>query len=177
MQKKTSIDALHHILSSFRQFEKKLDKLQYDVSFHGQTLTGLSAMIANLSGTIGYEAKVDNVKVVNKTTTIDSLIEARHKTKGKAAVRSIPAAKVVTKSCQGQKYGLQPIKEPSLFNIKKMGSAAKRVMRQRKAEAPRKATTLRPKKISPNKSKSPPQNYEYPSQFKSSIYESQLILQ
>lgn len=168
-------DTLQHILSSFRLFEKKLDKLQDDVSYHGQTLTDLRVMLANLSGGTLYNAKGDNAQVVNKKTAMDNPhIEDYLKRKRKSVIQPLsPASKVVPGAHQGHKYGINPTKDFAIITEKiappKFDVGPKRPTRQGKAEAPRKATTLRPKKLSAKKTK-PSKDFEYPSQFKSPVY-------
>lgn len=174
LHKSRSGDPLQHILSSFRLFEKKLDKLQDDVSYHGQTLTDLRMMLANLSGGTLYNARGDNTRVLNKTTAMDNPhIEDYVKNKRKSAIRPLSPSSKVPKTYQGQKYGIKPTKDPEIVTKKmalaKSTAGAKRPPRQRKAEAPRKATTLRPKKSSDKKTK-PNKDFEYPSQFKSPVY-------
>ncbi|XP_034835033.1 uncharacterized protein [Maniola hyperantus] len=174
-QKSRAMDTLHNILSSFKQFEKKLDKLQDEVSYHGQTLTDLRVMIANLSGSTWYDTKANYEKCVSKTTAMDSFhFDESAKTKRKCLQPLHLPSKVVPKSFQGTKYGMKPSKEPDHCNVKKMASApktsigSKRVQRPKKGEAPRKANPLRPKKASAKKSKSPTRNFEY--QFKSPLF-------
>ncbi|XP_045777762.1 uncharacterized protein LOC123875764 [Maniola jurtina] len=177
LHKSRSKDTLHHILSSFRQFEKKLDKLQDDVSYHGQTLADLSVMIANLSGGTLYDAKANHDKGVSKTTAMDSFhFDESVKPKRKSLQPLHLPSKVATKSFQdqNQKYGIKPSKEPEHFckmaSVPKTSIGAKRVQRPKKGEAPRKANPLRSKKASAKKSKSPTRNSDHPSQFRRPLF-------
>ncbi|XP_023940652.2 uncharacterized protein LOC112047683 [Bicyclus anynana] len=159
MYRNQSLDTLNQILQTFIQFEKKLDKLQDEVSHHGHTLTDLHVMIANLSGGTLYDAR-GRVNVVSKTTGEDNL-EVSARSKRKSIVQTT-SPKAVTKSYQSQK--LKPPREHLPNAVKKMSSfpktssKIKRAARQRKGEFPRKATTLRPKKVLQKKSKNQQQS-------------------
>ncbi|OWR51315.1 hypothetical protein KGM_204647 [Danaus plexippus plexippus] len=142
------IDTLQRIILSFRQFEKKLDQLQDDVTFHGHTLSELRVMIANLSSTNPEKKMNDVQKLPSKTPTIPAE-DNIHGTgiKRKSSMQPSPS-RVTRKNYQSPKLGMRHVKEPHelpKINTSPTIRASKRTSRQRKAEAPRKATTLRPK--------------------------------
>lgn len=153
MPRARPIDTLQQIMSTFKQFEKKLDKLQDDVNYHGQTLSQVHVMLANISGGTMLnninDNKLDDVKrYVNKTTAMHP--EANHdKTKTKRRNLQPLAPKITAKSFQIDKYGIKTRDSPNARMIKS-SSSNKNVLngkrlKQRKGEAPRKATTLRKK--------------------------------
>ncbi|CAG4986813.1 unnamed protein product [Colias eurytheme] len=160
LQRTRPIDTLQRIMSSFKHFEKKLDKLQDDVNFHGHTLTELRVMVANLSGgMLNSDLKhQDNIKrsPVKQTTAIqpDDQFNTENmpfKTKRKSLIQPLTGTKMQAKSFSGQKYGGKTSKEVHPFVNKlpsnpKTGLGSKRSGRHRKGEAPRKATTLRSQK-------------------------------
>ncbi|PZC71100.1 hypothetical protein B5X24_HaOG214132 [Helicoverpa armigera] len=156
-QKTRPIDALHRIMSSFKQFEKKLDKLQDDVNFHGQTLTDLRTMVTNLSGgniAMTEGKSDDNRRPLKKTAAIQyeekTNLDDPIKTKRRNALQPIPT-KLKVKSLQYQKPVVDSINSPYQGYMNKLEAnaksmAAKHALRHRKAEAPRKANTLRNQK-------------------------------
>ncbi|CAK1550800.1 unnamed protein product [Leptosia nina] len=166
LQRSRPMDTLQRIMSSFKHFEKKLDKLQDDVNFHGHTLTELRVMVANLSGGIlNAETKQENTKhSANKTTAVqpDDPINSNGvmNTKRKNTIQPF-ISKIQTKSYQGSKYvSKNNAKEVPFINklpsSPKTGMGGKRASRQRKGEAPRKATTLRSQKeVAKKRSKMP----------------------
>ncbi|KAM3960341.1 uncharacterized protein ACR2FA_005642 [Aphomia sociella] len=144
---------LQRIMTSFKHFEKKLDKLQDDVNYYGQTLSELRLMVASLSNAgdtkIAQDGKSDEAKrLIKKNTAIqyDDLphMEEGVKVKRKAAIQPFPN-KIKVKSFPGQKYELTSSLDPSFLN--KLPTNAKvlgkHTLRPGKADAPRKATTLR----------------------------------
>ncbi|CAG9564245.1 unnamed protein product [Danaus chrysippus] len=151
------IDTLQRIILSFKQFEKKLDQLQDDVTFHGHTLSELRVMIANLSNT-NPEKKINDVqKLPSKTPTPAE--DNIHGTgmKRKSSMQPSPS-RATRKNYQSPKFSMKHSKEP--YELPKINTsptirALKRSSRQRKAEAPRKATTLRPKETKKLRKKSP----------------------
>lgn len=72
IQQARPMDTLQNIITSFKKFEKKLDKLQDDVKYHGHTLSELRVMVANLSnGTkLNPDGQHEEPKLLNKTTTM-----------------------------------------------------------------------------------------------------------
>uniref|UniRef100_A0A2A4JE05 Uncharacterized protein n=1 Tax=Heliothis virescens TaxID=7102 RepID=A0A2A4JE05_HELVI len=164
-QKTRPIDALHRIMSSFKHFEKKLDKLQDDVNFHGQTLTDLRTMVKNLSGgnIAMVDTKSDDIRrPLKKTAAIQyedkNNVDDPIKTKRKNAIQPIPT-KLKAKSLQNQKPKAEQISSPYQGYLDKLEAnakikAAKHAIRHRKAEAPRKANTLRnPKNLEKKRNK------------------------
>lgn len=157
VQRSRPIDALQRIMTSFKHFEKKLDKLQDDVNLHGQTLSDLRAMVTNLSGgnIISADGKSDdNRRPLKKTTAIQyedkPHFEEPIKTKRKNAVQPLPT-KLKAKSFQSQKGSkMSPLTSPfhvHVNNIETNPKVMKHAQRHRKAEAPRKATTIRAHKV------------------------------
>lgn len=156
LQKPRPLDTLQQVMTAFKQFEKKLDKLQDDVNYHGQTLTDLRIMVANISGPVDMRTSIEGKGEVHKrpsrkTTAIqyeDRGYDDQVKQKRKTAVQPLPS-KVKAKSFTGPKYGMRMSMEPPFLS--KMPSSPKTTKhavrpRPSKADAPRKATTLRPQK-------------------------------
>ncbi|KAI5640159.1 hypothetical protein NE865_07416 [Phthorimaea operculella] len=137
MQRSRHTDSLQGFMSSFKQFEKKLDKLQSDVSFHGKTLSELRALVANLSGANKTEESKQSQKKT-MSSQCESLPARRPE-----AIRPLKA-----KSFQGR--NCCHVKPAQQFLQPKKGSlpavTTKHHPRPNKAQAPRKATTLRPQK-------------------------------
>ncbi|KAJ0174308.1 hypothetical protein K1T71_010454 [Dendrolimus kikuchii] len=151
LQKPRSIDFMQRIMSSFKQFERKIDKLQDDVNYHGQTLTELRVMMNNFSSSTvqNPDTKFDSLRhPVVKTTAIQYDVnihadEQNIKTKLKNPLRSLPN-KTNAKTFSSQQSTLRTNNEG--FHVTKRSSNPKACMRPRKAEAPRKATSLRSQK-------------------------------
>lgn len=145
------MDALQRIMSSFKQFERKLDKLQDDVSYHGQTLNDLRTLVASLSaGTIANpDLRPEEPKRSQRKSTAiqyDNFVEPIVvKTRRKNAIQAFPA-KIKARSFQSQGSRMYEVPFLSKLNASPKGSPAKRShksLRPCKAEAPRKATMLR----------------------------------
>lgn len=161
-QKTRPIDAFQRIMTSFKHFENKLDKLQEDVNSHGKTLTELRGMVTILSkGTIlsvdsGNE---NNRRPPTKTSAMQSEDKAinleESKIKRRNSVQPLtPALKV--KSYQSQKSKLSPQTSPFQVHGNKLesgpkGISQKHVQRHRKADAQRKTNTLRNQKMAEKK--------------------------
>ncbi|CAH0590517.1 unnamed protein product [Chrysodeixis includens] len=149
------IDALQRIMTSFKHFEKKLDKLQDDVNCHGQTLTDLRAMVTNLSGgtILGADNKFkDNRRPLNKNTAIqyEDKISSEEpiKTMKKKAVQPSPT-KVKT-SYQSQKTKMSPMEsplQPTVTKLEPSQKALRHAQRHKKAEAFRKPATVKTQKL------------------------------
>ncbi|XP_022130866.2 uncharacterized protein LOC111004240 [Pieris rapae] len=157
LQRSRPMDTLQRIVSSFKHFEKKLDKLQDDVNFQGHTLTELRVMVANLSGGVlnGEGKPTENTKhSANKTTVIQPDIinsDKLLKTKRKNALQPF-ISKIQTKSYHGPKYGSKTSKDvPFINKLPSSPKTGKRTSRQRKGDSPRKTTTLRGQKEIVNK--------------------------
>lgn len=156
IQRVRPIDTLENILSSFKQFEKKLDKLQDDVNYHGHTLSELHVMIANISGgnilnNFKSEKLEEMKKLVNKTTAMHPDSNFYHekpiKTKRRGTMQP-PPSKMISKSFQGPRNRVNDTRDvnPNITKTStcpKIVLGAKRVPRQRKGEAPRKSMKLR----------------------------------
>ncbi|CAH2089185.1 unnamed protein product [Euphydryas editha] len=156
IQRVRPIDTLQNILASFKQFEKKLDKLQDDVSYHGHTLSELHVMLANISGgnmlnNFNNEKLEDIKKLVNKTTAMHPDSNFYHekpiKTKRRGTIQPLPL-KLTSKSFQGHRNRINATKDvnPNVTKTStcpKIVLSGKRVARQRKSEAPRKLTKSR----------------------------------
>lgn len=156
IQRVRPIDTLQNILSSFKQFEKKLDKLQDDVNYHGHTLSELHVMLANISGgnilnNFNSEKLEDMKKFVNKTTAMHPDSNFYHekpiKTKRRGTMQPLPS-KLTSKSFQDQRNRVNAMREvnPNITKTStcpKIVLGGKRVTRQRKGDAPRKSMKLR----------------------------------
>lgn len=155
MQKPRPLDTLQQVMTAFKQFEKKLDKLQDDVNYHGQTLTDLRIMVANLSGPVDMrvnnEVKTEVPKRPSRKTTAiqyEDRAPEDPKHRRKTAVQPFPS-KIKAKSFIGPKYGMRMSMEPPFLS--KMPSSPRSTKlsvrpRPSKADSPRKATTLRSQK-------------------------------
>ncbi|KOB73915.1 DNA replication terminus site-binding protein [Operophtera brumata] len=66
---------LQRILNSFKQFERKFDKLQNDVSYHGQTLNELRSLLANLSSCTVSNPDVQH-EPVKRVHTISTAVQS-----------------------------------------------------------------------------------------------------
>ncbi|CAH0724203.1 unnamed protein product, partial [Brenthis ino] len=139
-------------MSTVKQFEKKLNKLQDDVNYHGQTLSQVHVMLANMSGGTMLnninDTKLDVKRYVNKMTAMHH--EANHdKTKTKRRNLQPLAPKITAKSFQIDKYGINTSDSPNARMIKSSSNPKNffngKRLKQRNGEAPRKATTLRKK--------------------------------
>lgn len=159
LQRARPLDTLQRIVSSIKHFEKKIDKLQEDVNYHGHTLSELRVMVANLSaGTLMTpDTRVDSMKrsVNNTAIQYDERfhIEEPLKTKRKNALQPFPS-KIKVKSFQSQKYGVKATKEAP-YRINKLPSSpkstGKHFARHRKVDTPRNAIKLRGQKALENK--------------------------
>ncbi|CAG9795920.1 unnamed protein product [Diatraea saccharalis] len=142
-------ELLQQVMSVFKGLDKKLDKLQDDVNSQNQTLTDLRIMVANLSGSFDSEVrKKPSRKATAVQRDVQTNIEETRKIKSKNITQSLPS-KIKTKSMPVQKIGLK-MSEPNEKFVKKAQSSPAKVgklsTRLLKAEAPRKATTLRTQK-------------------------------
>lgn len=153
LKKPRSIDAVQRIMSSFKQFERKIDKLQDDVNYQGQTLIELRAILKKIStGTLqNPDPKIHNFKYPSfKTTAIQYDVkiypdEYTNHTKRKNSIRPLPN-KIDTKKIENQYIPLRVSKDKE-FKITKRSSNPKASKRSRKVEVPRKAiSSLRSQK-------------------------------
>ncbi|XP_059057947.1 uncharacterized protein LOC131851460 [Achroia grisella] len=149
MQKFSSMDAsLQRIMTAFKQFEKKLDKLQEDVNNHGQTLSELRFMVTSLSS--GGDIKLDDFRRPTKNSTAMQYerLNIEQPMKRRTAIQPF-STKIKVKSFQSQKYGLRSSSLDTSFlnkvptDKKGLGS---HTYRPGKGDAPRKATMLRTRK-------------------------------
>lgn len=151
LQKPRPLETLQQVMTAFKQFEKKIDKLQDDVNYHGQTLTDLRIMVANLTAPADHrtnlEGKFDVPKRPSKkTTAIQYESDEPLKVKRKAAIQPLPS-KIKAKSFQGPKFGVRSgLEAPFANKMPSSPKVTKHSPRPSKADAPRKATTLRSQK-------------------------------
>ncbi|XP_028169088.1 uncharacterized protein LOC114359043 [Ostrinia furnacalis] len=162
LQKPRPLDTLNQVMTAFKQFEKKLDKLQDDVNYHGQTLTDLRIMVANLTAPADVRMTQDGKTEIpkrpsRKTTAIQYEFDEPLKVKRKTAIQPLPS-KIKAKSFQGPKYGLRMsgIDAPFMNKMPSSPKTTKHSVRLSKADAPRKATTLRSQKAKVEKRRSKP---------------------
>lgn len=150
---RTTNEILQRIMGSFKQFEKKIDKLQEDVSSHGQTLEELRHLVAHISGSTLelLETRTDEGKRLQQKTAgiqYDNYVydPPLFKPRRKNAIRALPT-KLKAKSVQIMHNDGAYIKNRLLANAKGLpGKHSSKNIRHSKAEAPRKATTLRTQK-------------------------------
>lgn len=158
-------------MTSLKQFERKLDKLQDDVDYHGKTLNELRSLVSNLSaGTLvnpdvklddnpkcsrtGKSPKTNTVQQYDEVSANRNLLVSDRK---KQSIQPLPSKmqeKWLVKN-QGfftnttQKslrcspcYVTHKASSPTSIPVKNSTKSLKST-RLSKAEAPRKATTLR----------------------------------
>ncbi|CAH0695674.1 unnamed protein product [Spodoptera exigua] len=144
-------------MTSFEHFEKKLDKLQDDVKTHGQTLSDLRNMVTVLSaGTLASaDGKSDDYRRPGRKTTAIQYEDKTHledstRSKRRNASQPLPN-KLKAKSIPSQKMKtplISPI-QVHVHNCSEVSAKSvglKHAQRHMKAEAPRKATTIRSQK-------------------------------
>lgn len=149
VQRPRPVDALTSIMSAFKDFEKKLDKLQEEVKYHGNTLLELHSMVTNLSSNdqrLYEEAKEQ--KRSKKSQRHEDLFNFDEAFKNKP--KSLQPLPPKLRTFPNKKYIMRSSNtEPTLVNhvITSPKSPTKIFNRPHKAESPRKATTLRTQKI------------------------------
>lgn len=90
-----TVEAMQRIVNSFKQFEKKIDKLQDDISYHGQALMEIRVILNNMTeGPMAVDAGTNDdakVKQLSAKQTAGMQHE-RHldlsRSKGKCATQS-----------------------------------------------------------------------------------------
>lgn len=143
------VDSVQGFMNSFRQFEKKLDKLQDDVKIHGSTLSDLRVMVANLSVAINADNYIDDIKhPIKRNTAIqydERYLDHPIRMRRKNAIIPLPS-KLKAKSLQDQKYGLR-MSEEAPYHLPKTSSVGKQKRRGAHVlDAPRKGTVFRKQK-------------------------------
>lgn len=143
-QKTRPIDAFQRIMTSFKHFENKLDKLQEDVNHHGKTLTELRTMVTNLSSgsMFSTDAKTsDYRRFANKMTAIQFEDKVFLDTPNAKRTNSVPP-KLNVKSFHSQKSKIAAQTSPFHVRGKKMEispkSMPKHAQRHKKPDAQRK---------------------------------------
>ncbi|XP_050674674.1 uncharacterized protein LOC126972123 [Leptidea sinapis] len=152
MKKTRPMDTLQRIVSSFKHFEKKIDKLQDDVNFQGHTLTELRVIVANISSvlsdnTVGKQR--DLRKTSNKTATVEELkngdVPAKNKKKIALPQNTLPKGKSST--YEEEKFNRKPGFDATSLKVKKLPSSPKQSnLPIKRSQRYRKAATLRPQK-------------------------------
>lgn len=154
MQRARQIDSMQGFMASFRQFEKKLDKLQDDVNFHGHTLSELRGMVSNLSAAIGAEIHED-LKRMPRRTVATQYDERFHlegsRQRRKNAIQPL-INQLKAKSLQDQKYGLKATAESPFYMQKMSTPLVGKIKKTRKSDALRKST-FRTQKAEKNRGK------------------------
>lgn len=145
MQRPHKKDSLQGFMNSFKQFEKKLDKLLDDVNTHGNALSELRIMVSNLSTALCTDNKFgDPVRISKKNIGIQYGKRFDIIRQGNRIPLSFPS-KLTSKSLQEQPK-ICHIAKDAPFQQKMSTPMMNKHRRIRKTEAPRKATTLRPQK-------------------------------
>lgn len=148
LQRTRPVNALQHVMNSFKTFEKKIDKLQNDVDYHGETLNDLRSMVNNLSlNTVcNPDGKFDVTKPsIKKNTAIQyenktHVGQPSYNCKRKNSIQPSPI-KIKSKIVRAEKSeNKSSFATTNANNIQ--GIPRKRSPRPRKAEAPRKANIL-----------------------------------
>ncbi|XP_053614613.1 uncharacterized protein LOC128677648 [Plodia interpunctella] len=151
MQKTRPIEAFQQVLSAFKLFEKKLDKLQDDVNSHGQTLSDLRNLVSNLA--IGVDPKIQ-LKLDDKRLKKSMAVQYDNhpnkqsdgfKTKRKNTIQSLPSKLKPKGYPTPTIIGMRPLVE-SPFGRHASMPKMKHAPRLGKTSSLRKATTLRTQK-------------------------------
>lgn len=145
MQRLHKKDSLQGFINSFKQFEKKLDKLQDDVSTHGNALSELRIMVSNLAASVNIDNKLeDSVRVTKKTIGVQYDKRFDNGRQNNRIQLTFPSKLTAKSFLEQQKINHMAKDAPFL---QKMATPMMNKHRRiRKTEAPRKATTLRPQK-------------------------------
>lgn len=145
MQRLHKKDSLQGFMNSFKQFEKKLDKLQDDVSTHGNALSELRIMVSNLAASVNSDNKFgDSMRVSKKSIGVQHdkrFDNVRHNNR----IQLTFPNKLTSKSFLEQQK-MNHMAKDAPFLQKMSTPMMNKHRRIRKTEAPRKATTLRPQK-------------------------------
>ncbi|KOB65415.1 Type II secretion system F domain-containing protein [Operophtera brumata] len=134
---------LQRILNSFKQFERKLDKLQNDLSYHGQSLNTLRSLVVNLSArTVSNpDVQQEPVKRVLKNTAVQSEPQAEEhvtvKPKRRHSIRPLPtkAKKLINQTVFEMPYST---KQPNKNRVLKQKLRNEKIYRgqQKSRKAP-----------------------------------------
>lgn len=141
-----SLDAITRMMNSFKHFEKKLDKLQDDVNYQGQTLLDLRVMMMNLSaGHIGSpDAKSDEMKRPrNKTESMQHEDKIHHTAVVENNGQMGPKSLLVSKIPSQRRRRLSALDKPTEASAKKLEPSQLHMQRHRKADATRKNIAVR----------------------------------
>ncbi|CAB3229112.1 unnamed protein product [Arctia plantaginis] len=151
-----SLDAITRMMNSFKHFEKKLDKLQDDVNYQGQTLLDLRVMMMNLSaGHIGSpDAKSDEMKRPrNKAEGIEHEDKILHtatiENNRQVGPKSLPVSKIPSQ----KRRRLSALDKPAEALAQKIEPSQVHIQRHRKADAIRKGNAVRVHKKKSEKKK------------------------
>lgn len=145
MQRVHKKDSLQGFMNSFKQFEKKLDKLQDDVSTHGNALSELRIMVSNLAASVNTENKLgDSARVLKKSIGVQYDKRFDNARQSNRIQLTFPN-KLISKSYLEQQK-MNHMAKDGPFLQKMSAPMMNKHRRIRKTEAPRKATTLRPQK-------------------------------
>lgn len=145
MQRPHKKDSLQGFMNSFKQFEKKLDKLHDDVNTHGNALSELRIMVSNLAASVCTDNKFeDQARVPKKNIGVQYDKRFDIIRQSNRIPLSFPT-KLTSKSLQEQPK-ISHMAKDTPFLQKMSTPIMNKHRRNRKTEAPRKATTLRPQK-------------------------------
>lgn len=145
MQRPLKKDSLQGFINSFKQFEKKLDKLQDDVSSHGNALSELRIMVSNLAASVTSDIKVgDSARGPKKNIGVQ-YDKRFDKVRQSNRIQLTFPNKRTSKSFLEQPK-ISHMAKDAPFLLKMSTPMMNKHRRIRKTEAPRKATTLRPQK-------------------------------
>ncbi|XP_026320718.1 uncharacterized protein LOC113230835 [Hyposmocoma kahamanoa] len=145
MQRLRKKDSLQGFMNSFKQFEKKLDKLQEDVHMHGNTLSELRVMVSNLAASVSTDNKLgDPTRLSRKSIGVQYEKRFINMRQGNRLPLTY-SNKLTSKSFLEQPKINHNAKD-SPFLQKMSTPMMNKHRRIRKQEAPRKATTLRNQK-------------------------------
>lgn len=148
MQRLHKKDSLHGFMNSFKQFEKKLDKLQEDVSMHGNALSELRIMVSNLAASVSTDNKLaESARSPKKSIGIqyDKRLLNVRQTNRIQLTYSNRMSKSFIEQPKNNHIATQGYKDTP-FLQKMSAPILNKHRRIRKTETPRKATTLRNQK-------------------------------
>lgn len=108
----TDMDALQRVMNTFKQFDRKLDKIQADVDTHSHTLTDLKSMILNLSACtiVSTDGKVDIGRNAVRRSMASQCDESKkaggetRKTKRNSIIQPLPSKIMEKRESKPEKF-------------------------------------------------------------------------
>ncbi|XP_073953253.1 uncharacterized protein [Choristoneura fumiferana] len=147
-----TVEAMQRIVNSFKQFEKKIDKLQDDISFHGQALMEIRVILNNMTGgPVGADTSPnDDAKVRQVSAKQTAGMQYEHhldlpRNKGKCAIQQTPKKINKTKSFEPVliRKPVSPKKSVVVNNSLRLKMEAARKTSQRISKKPEKLAKIK----------------------------------